>query len=161
MVGEAFPTIHGGPDFVDDGGGLGPGHAGLLRQAKDVRSSRVLAFPEESHAVLAAGAGGVQEVVGGRKSPIAARIVHEEGEIFNVVVPVVGRYVKHHPPQGPQYVLVIARQNRYDLEEVGVIRRGDAKIRLDEVAERVDMKPPVAVAIKPLDAEETPFGCLE
>ena len=57
---------------------------------------------------------------------------------------------------------MVARQHRGGLEQVGVIGRRDAKIRLDEVAEGVDVEAPVAVAVESFHAEEAlAFGSLE
>jgi len=149
-----WPTRHRRLHLTDYGLRFAHGHVGLPGQAKHVRSAWIAAFAGQRHRMLAAGTGRVHEIIGGRQGPFAGRVVQNEGEVLHVVVAVVGQNVEHHATEGPEHVPMIAGQDRCGLQEVAVVGRWDTEVSLDEVAERVDVEPPVAVAVESFDAEE-------
>ena len=73
LAGEFLPASDGSLCLFDDSRRLPLGYVSPFSQAKDVRPAGVLALTSQRHRVLATGAWRVQQVVGGRQGPVAAR----------------------------------------------------------------------------------------
>src|SRR6185369_13149316 len=140
IAGVDTPTRHGGGHLVEDLLGFAAGDAGEVRQLQKMAARRGAPFSGDGHGVLARGAGGEDEVVGGRQCP-ASFGGQPEGEVLYVIVPVVRQDVEGHPAVALQDVRMILRQDARRLQKLAVVAARDAEVGVDEVAEGVHVDP--------------------
>src|SRR5262249_19907125 len=128
---------------------------GWPRELQQVAPRRRPALAGDGQGVLAARAGGEEEVVGRGEGPVAAGR-HAEGEDLHVDVEVTRANAAGHPAVGLQLGGMAPGEDPGHLEELAVVGARDAEVGLDQIAEGVDVEALVAVAVEALDAEEPP-----
>ena len=86
--------------------------------------------------------------------PLQVHIIKQERKVFDVIIPIMSQDVEHHLPETCQYVPMVACEYPDGLQQLCIITGGDSKIGLNQIAEGVGMKAPIALPIKSLNPEK-------
>lgn len=153
VLGTAWPVQQSCIHLGDELGYAGGLDARLRAHLLNLRHTWMPALARDGQRVFPARPAAEAEIVGGCQSSRAVR-TYDEGEVLQVIVPVLGADVEGHPMGHLLDGALIAGHHPHQLQQLGIVQRRIAEIDAQEGRDRLDVQTPAVHAIEAVGHEE-------